>query len=452
MKLGMMLVLLLVFLTVVLLQLLFTRKEAFQNAVKTQLTATNVQEVVDQFATKMISMYQELKKEATGATKDPRMLYRYAYFGNFISSLNEQYPSIQYTVQTYNWESVKPNAISLEDTQTLLDFLFYKVGRTGSSTWLTPATVNDVDLLSSSTSATLRIYGDKLLLIQGGSQIKSTVETPVRKSLEGISNLKKSFPTVATNVPLLKNDSYYYALMNASFNFVKVPEVEAIVQSGKFTEPIMSNLPIPKSVSQTISELLQKGSTTATSPATVPPATTTTAPATAGTTTTAATATATSQPAGTKFSELVQALIAYGGLSNKSATPSLSQQQQPTPDATSMTKASQISSAANVDDIRKVVRDELSEQLKAVKTGPKDVVNEDISKRATEPVKPVTPIVKTNALAQGSWFQNAAQGCPYAQGQAQTQFDPSLQPIPNPIDMNDYIRKDSIPCWGCTLK
>jgi hypothetical protein len=157
-----------------------------------------------------------------------------------------------------------------------------------------------------------------------------------------------------------------------------------------------------------------------------------------------------------KFSELIQALIAYGGLSNKSATPTVSQPAQPTPDVSSTTKASQISSPANVDDIRKVVRDELSEQLKTVKTGPKDVVNEDISKRATEPVKPVTPAVKTNALAQGSWFQKAAPACPYAQGQAQAQgdaqFDPTIQPIPNPIDMNDYIRKDSIPCWGCTLK
>jgi hypothetical protein len=501
MKLATILVLLLVFLTAVLLHFLFMRKEAFANAVKTQLTPANFQEAVDQFATKLISIYQEIKKEAT-KTNDSRMLYRYAFFRQIIKELNQQYPSLQNGIQTYNWDTIKPNAMSLEDVKTLIEFCFYKVNRSGSSSWLTPATVSDLDLLSSSTAATMRIYGDKFLLFQGGSYLKSAIEPAIRMGLEAISNLKKSFPTDKTNIPLLQNDSYFYALMSAWPNFVKDPVTENIAQSGNIMEPPMGNLPLPKSISQTVSDLLQKGTSTATPPSTATTATTST------TATTTPTGTAsTSQTPGMKFSELIQALISYGGLPDKSAKPIFNTTEQSTSSTTTNT-------GSNLDEIRKVVRDELSSQsntaskdsaaaaadssktssdsnepsasttvtkkdsaastaanvenscktvineimdkLQTVKTGPKDVANADLSSRSTEPVKPATACAKSDALAQGSWFQKASQGCPYAQGEAQAQgdaqFDPSLQPIPNPIDMNDYIRKDSIPCWSCNLK
>jgi hypothetical protein len=445
MKLGMILVLLLVFLTVVLLQLLFTRKEAFQASAKTQLTSKNVKELLDQNVLKLISTYDEIKKDAT-SLKDPRLLYRQAYFSSFISSINDQYPQIEYLINSYDWNTVGPNAISLEDLKTYLESSFYKVGRTGAASSLTPATLNDVDLLSSSLAATTRIYGEKLRLIQGGSEIKTMLDTTSRKQLEGLANLKRGFPTDPTKVPLFKNDLYEYAKQMAANNFVNVPEYDTVVKSGKIPEPTMNNLPIPKPITQTITELISKGTTTATTPSTA------TASTTATTSTPTPVSTSTIVP-GSKFSELIQALIAYGGLSNKSSKPTLSNNTTLSSNVSGSTeKPTMADSAASVEDIRKVVRDELSEQLKSVKTGPKDAVNEDISKRSTEPVKPETPSVQTNALAQGSWFQTAAQGCPYAQGQSQTQLDPSLQPIPYPIDMNDYIRKDSIPCWGCTLK
>jgi hypothetical protein len=110
-----------------------------------------------------------------------------------------------------------------------------------------------------------------------------------------------------------------------------------------------------------------------------------------------------------------------------------------------------MSSSASVDDIKKTVRDEIRAALGEVKAGPKDASNKALEDRSTIPVKPEAPKkAASNSLEQGAWFRNAAsEGCPYAMGQ---QVDANAQPVPFPIDMNDYIRKDSIPCWGCTLK
>lgn len=60
----------------------------------------------------------------------------------------------------------------------------------------------------------------------------------------------------------------------------------------------------------------------------------------------------------------------------------------------------------------------------------------------------------TPSLWQGSWFRGgskdpskpAGANCPYAQGQQSNQ----PEPVPG-IDMSQYIRKDSIPCYGCKL-
>lgn len=54
----------------------------------------------------------------------------------------------------------------------------------------------------------------------------------------------------------------------------------------------------------------------------------------------------------------------------------------------------------------------------------------------------------TPALAQGSEF-TGADGSPYGQGQ---QSCKKSEPEPCPYDMNEYIKKDKIPCWGCSLK
>lgn len=56
----------------------------------------------------------------------------------------------------------------------------------------------------------------------------------------------------------------------------------------------------------------------------------------------------------------------------------------------------------------------------------------------------------TVGLQQGADYRGAQpQGapCPYAQAQTAAQCSQ-----PQPVDMSEYIRKDSIPCWGCNIK
>ena len=165
-------------------------------------------------------------------------------------------------------------------------------------------------------------------------------------------------------------------------------------------------------------------------------------------------------PTGMKFSELIQTLMTYGpvqvgngaDLVKPLSTASEIPIDKVPPSASTVTPstAKYAESKASVDDIKKTIREEITSALGSVKKGPKDGVNQVIESRSTNPLAPQVPSIKTNGLEQGSWFRNASQeGCPYAMGQ---QVDANAQPVPFPIDMNDYIRKDSIPCWGCSLK
>lgn len=64
----------------------------------------------------------------------------------------------------------------------------------------------------------------------------------------------------------------------------------------------------------------------------------------------------------------------------------------------------------------------------------------------------------SDATEQGIEYDNLAHGpadkrCPPARPSCpEDNSDPSCEDSsPAPVDMNKYIRKDSIPCWGCTL-
>jgi hypothetical protein len=135
---------------------------------------------------------------------------------------------------------------------------------------------------------------------------------------------------------------------------------------------------------------------------------------------------------------------------------------------------SNASMLAPVNSVNALIHDEIALQLAEKKQGPKDVYNDKIIDRCINPATPPTPATppptpsssspssctpvkpptpscppppkaNSDCLQQGSWFRNAKTTCPYAQGQVQNQE-------PKPIDMSEYIRKDSIPCYGCTLK
>jgi hypothetical protein len=93
-------------------------------------------------------------------------------------------------------------------------------------------------------------------------------------------------------------------------------------------------------------------------------------------------------------------------------------------------------------------------KLNTIPLGPKDYYNKNLSGRCTDVIKPTVPNTNTNALQQGTWFRSEKQNSPYASSQCgggSVVYTDGPSPA-SLIDNNDYIRKDSIPCWGCKLK
>ena len=165
-------------------------------------------------------------------------------------------------------------------------------------------------------------------------------------------------------------------------------------------------------------------------------------------------------PSGLKFSELVQTLLSYSPMAAPGQiSPGLSASgplgASPNAKLTSTTAdllstpSDAVLTGSNApsffDKIRGIVREEVHGQMSNVAYTPKDVQSAKVANRSTDSVTTDTPDAKSDALQQGQWFRQD-QGCPYAASQA------GGNPMPYPIDMNDYIRKDSIPCYGCTLK
>jgi hypothetical protein len=78
------------------------------------------------------------------------------------------------------------------------------------------------------------------------------------------------------------------------------------------------------------------------------------------------------------------------------------------------------------------------------------VRNEILASRSTEPILPgqtqAEPKKETNATAQGKEYEDSCyKGTPY---RCPKNPDGSCPPVP---DMSKYIKKDQIPCWGCSL-
>ena len=114
------------------------------------------------------------------------------------------------------------------------------------------------------------------------------------------------------------------------------------------------------------------------------------------------------------------------------------------------------------------VHDQIQNELKKIRKGPKDVQNAEIESRSLNEPESEAPDTNSDALEQGSWFRTSSRKSPYAKSQ-----DSSCQPkpvcsnpscphssgsnqeddsVPAPFNSEEYIRKDSIPCWGCKLK
>jgi hypothetical protein len=439
MKYANVIVLVLVFLTAILLHWFVTTKENFQTT-KTPLTKENVQATLDSFVQDIIALYQEYKKEYE-KNKDPRIRSR-VEMAILINQINELYPQFQYIIENIQWQNY--TMVSLEELKLVTTFLTQRMGVYGKAN-PTSVDVNDIDTFSSRIKNMMAMIEQKTALIQGSSNFMGEVRKIGIQILDNIVKLNRNYSKInKADIPLLKSDQYWLALLAAFVNFSDSP-----VQD--IPEVQLGNLPGGKGVIGVTTKI-----TTVPTTLPPPPPPTTQGPLTASPTTPPATP-PTPPPAvkqeSMKFSELVKSLMAYGPVTTSSSDELLKAQYNTKGQSINSSNISGTPSSkkkedhASIDDIKKVIRDEISQEFAALKIGPKDKVNDSLSSRSTDTIAPSACKTNSNALEQGSWFRTAAEeGCPYAQGQQAT-----TNPVV-PIDMSEYIRKDSIPCWGCKLK
>jgi hypothetical protein len=428
------LVLLGVFLVAILLHMFVLRKEMFVD-IRTPLNKDSVKKAVDDVIIDLLSYYQKLKDSKSN---DVRVKYRLIALTELLNGLNDQYPGIEYNIQQYDYSKLSP-AITLSELNTMKDFLTRRVGAVASTDILAPADLTDLDLLSNRLQATFDYVQQKAKLTN--IPISSDYGVQVRTIRENLKKLKLDLPNLKpVDINLLKIDQYVPALFMATSNFAIPPGTD----SAPIPTLNIGNLPNTttqfKLLAAPVAEITQPTTPTSSAAGPATPAITT--------------------PSGLKFSELIQTLISYSPLAAPGVSApglSVSGPVGATPNArlTSTTtdllsvSSDAVLSGSNAptffDKIRGIVREEVKGQVGNVSYTPKDVQSAKVAGRSTEPVIAKTPDVNSDALQQGSWFRKD-QGCPYAASQA------ALAPMANPIDMNDYIRKDSIPCYGCTLK
>lgn len=418
----------------ILLHMFVLRKEMFVD-IRTPLNKDSVKKAVDDVIIDLLSYYQKLKDSKSN---DVRVKYRLIALTELLNGLNDQYPGIEYNIQQYDYSKLSP-AITLSELNTMKDFLTRRVGAVASTDILAPADLTDLDLLSNRLQATFDYVQQKAKLTN--IPISSDYGVQVRTIRENLKKLKLDLPNLKpADINLLKIDQYVPALFMATSNFAIPPGTD----SAPIPTLNIGNLPNTttqfKMLTAPVAEITQPTTPTSSAAGPATPAITT--------------------PSGLKFSELIQTLISYSPLAAPGVSApglSVSGPVGATPNAklTSTTAdllatpSDAVLSGSNAptffDKIRGIVREEVKGQFSNVAYTPKDVQSAKVAGRSTEPVIAKTPDVNSDALQQGSWFRKD-QGCPYAASQA------ALAPMANPIDMNDYIRKDSIPCYGCTLK
>jgi len=89
----------------------------------------------------------------------------------------------------------------------------------------------------------------------------------------------------------------------------------------------------------------------------------------------------------------------------------------------------------------------LQEKMDLLKNIQKIVRNELLSTRSTEPVIPLGKrSSETDSTAQGKEYSTSCYKD--TSSECQKNLDGTCPPLP---DMSNYIKKDKIPCWGCTL-
>lgn len=441
MKYGKLLVIGCVFIIAVVIHSLYFGREYFTASppTKTPLTKENVQAIMDEIVLDYLSVYQSYKDSQS---KDPRVVYRLKAMGNELNQLNDQYPMIQYTIRSMDFS--KYPAISLEDLQFVKQYLTYRIGSSLGTSGFKPAELLDLDQFSARTRSFVTFVSDRANVAQ--IQLPADFQSQAQSILTNMAQLKKNLPNMKPDtIPIFKSDMYLFMTSFAKNNFIEEPTLKQSEIPVLNTE----NLPIKKSsiqlltnaVTNTISPPVTTSVPSVTPPAPVAPIASVGTPAGVG-----------AAPQGYKFSELVGMLLSYAP--TQQTNPTSVPVPAPAPLQTTQAAPTGVTNGL-LDKIRKVVR----EEVQTIKMGPKDAVNTELVKRYVDdqPKQTAnseqTASVQSNGLVQGQWFRTAADSkCPYAQGQQRTD---GAEPIPSPVppfNMDDYIRKDSIPCWACTLK
>ena len=425
------LTLLLLFLAALLIHYFLTTNEGF--TAKTPLTKENVKSLFDSYVQDVLKQYQKLKELNSS---DPRVKLRLQYWAKEINTMNDQYPGVVFQIEQFPYANIP--GLTLEDLTFVKDFVTKTVGITYTSNIATPATAADVDTLANRFQSFVGIALQKAPLL--GIPVDPSVQVTLQKTLGNLRTLKSNLATMTpADVPLFKGDMYDYAIAAATVNFVPPTDM-----ANYGTDIRTDNLPKVQSPTQVLANALSPSTPLTTTTSTPPPV----VPATPTPTVFSPTA-----PSGMRFSELVKSLMTYTKEAEKMASATAAStapnatKDSVSPSPTDMTT----SKASNATDLKKMVSEEVDSKLKNFLLTPKDKQNKDIVDRSTDSdakdSKKKTDFL-SNALAQGQWFRGAEQaaGCPYATGQQ------GQAPEPYPIDMNDYVRKDSIPCYGCNLK
>jgi hypothetical protein len=431
------LTLVLVFLAALFIHYLLTTKEGFTTSTRTRLTKENVKPLLDAYTLALLGQYQKFK--ALNST-DPRVKFRLQNLAKDINTLNDQYPAIIYNIEQFDYSKIP--ALSLEDLTIVKDFAIRTVGINYTSDITAPANQADIDTMANRFQSILGIALQKAPL--AGIPIPSDIQTSFATIKTNLNKLKTQLPNMKSeDVPLFKGDFYDFALPFSFVNFVP----PADITSGGI-DIRTENLPKPQTATEIVSTAI---GLTPTPPAPVPTA------APVASVSPVATAPLTpmtvSRENGMKFSELIKSLMTYtqqveqkadtGTVVSSQTSAEKKEEAKVEPSPVDMTKAK----APAASDLKKMVSEEVDSRLKDFLLTPKDKQNKDVIERTIKPVDRRMTLFNSDALQQGSWFRGAetAAGCPYAAGQQ------GQAPVPYPIDMNDYIRKDSIPCYGCTL-
>lgn len=425
-----------VFLLAMFLHMFLTRKEFFADAT-TPLDKTNVQKLLDDTVLDLLATYQKLKDSKS---TDTRVKVRISAYTDLLNQLNANYLMFKYAIQQFDYKSV--SMITLENLQLVRQYLTNTMATVAPADVATPVDLPDLDQYTRRTTGFYNFLNQKLPLV--GLKFPAELDSTTMQLLETMRNLKRDLPTMKpADIPLLKTDLYLFVFVFAKNKFVVPTDVDL----NKIPDLDTTNLP---SAGNPFSKLAD---TLAGPPPPVPPPVTPTPLPTSAPTGLGTPAPVTPSSSGLKFSELVQSLLSYAPQTQGAQTITILPVEQATASASDLLATpSDASLGSNIgpsffDKIRGIVHDEVSGQLSNVAMGPKDTQNAKLADRNASPVETkVSSEVNSDALQQGADYRSSSE-CPYAQGQA-----PGGAVMPYPIDMNDYIRKDSIPCWGCTLK